>query len=83
MNRAALYLELAKVRILSMVLVTTTLGFFLGGRGLRSFPHFLLTLLGVGCATGGAAMLKGKVSYCTSLARSKRGPRLASNECAF
>ena len=41
-----------------MVLVTTTIGFFLGGRGVSSLPHFLLTLLGVGCATGGAAMLR-------------------------
>ena len=57
MKQMALYLELAKLRILSMVLVTTTLGFFLGGRGVRSLPHFLLTLVGVGCATGGAAML--------------------------
>jgi transposase InsO family protein len=30
-----------------------------------------------------AAWSKGKVSYCTSLARSKREPRLVSNECAF
>ena len=41
MNRAALYLELAKCRILSMVLVTTTLGFFLGGNGLHSLRRFL------------------------------------------
>jgi heme o synthase len=57
MNRVALYLELAKVRILLMVLVTTTIGFVLGGRGVHSLLHFLFTLLGVGCATGGAAML--------------------------
>src|ERR1700743_3521577 len=52
-----LYLELAKPRILLMVLVTTALGFFLGARGVHSVLHFCLTLLGVGCATGGAAML--------------------------
>jgi len=57
MNRVVLYLELAKSRILSMVLVTTTLGFFLGGNGVRPLPRFLLTLLGVGCATGGASIL--------------------------
>jgi protoheme IX farnesyltransferase len=39
------------------VLVTTTLGFFLGGSGLREWPLLLLTLFGVGCATGGAAVL--------------------------
>ena len=51
------YFELSKPRILSMVLVTTTLGFFLGNRGLHPLPLFFATLLGVGCATGGAAML--------------------------
>jgi protoheme IX farnesyltransferase len=40
-----------------MVLVTTTPGFFLGGQGIHPIPLFLLTLTGVGCATGGAAML--------------------------
>ena len=61
------YVEMAKPRIVSMVLVTTALGFFLGS-GLfhhrlgesgsrREWPLLLLTLLGVGCATGGAAVL--------------------------
>ena len=57
MNRVALYLELAKSRILSMVLVTTTLGYFLGGNGLHPLRRFLLALVGVGCATGGASVL--------------------------
>lgn len=50
-------MELAKPRISLMVLVTTTLGFFLGGRGLHPLGLFFLTLLGVGSGTGGAAML--------------------------
>ncbi len=57
MKNIALYWELAKPRILLMVLVTTSLGFFLGARGIDSVLHLCLTLLGVGCATGGAAML--------------------------
>lgn len=57
MNKINLYLELAKPRILSMVLVTTTLGFFLGNRGLHPVGVFLATLLGIGSSTGGAAML--------------------------
>jgi protoheme IX farnesyltransferase len=57
MNKLHLYLELVKPRILSMVLVTTTLGFFLGERSVRPLPLFLLTLLGVAASTGGAAML--------------------------
>jgi protoheme IX farnesyltransferase len=52
-----MYLQLAKPRILMLVLVTTALGFFLGARGVNSVLHFYLTLLGVGCATGGSAML--------------------------
>src|SRR6266404_5779895 len=57
MKNIGLYWELAKPRILLMVLVTTSLGFFLGARGVDSVLHLCLTLLGVGCATGGAAML--------------------------
>jgi protoheme IX farnesyltransferase len=57
MNRIRLYLELTKPRILVMVLVTTTLGFLLGSAGDGSFAQLLLTLLGVGAATGGAAVL--------------------------
>lgn len=51
------YVELIKPRIVSMVLVTTTLGFFLGSKGIHPLPLLLVTLLGVGCATGGAAVL--------------------------
>jgi protoheme IX farnesyltransferase len=57
MKNIGLYWELAKPRILLMVLVTTALGFLLGAHAVDSVLHFCLTLLGVGCATGGAAML--------------------------
>src|SRR5262252_2737600 len=57
MNRSRLYFELTKPRILAMVLVTTTLGFLLGSGNHSSFARLLLTLLGVGAATGGAAVL--------------------------
>jgi protoheme IX farnesyltransferase len=40
-----------------MVLVTTTFGFLLGNEGRDSLGLLFLTLLGVGCATGGAAVL--------------------------
>jgi protoheme IX farnesyltransferase len=53
----AAYLELTKPRILSLVLVTTALGFFLGGRGLASLHLFLYTLLGTACVAGGSAVL--------------------------
>ena len=51
------YVDLAKPRIVSMVLVTTTLGFFVAGRGIHSLLLLIVTLLGVGSATGGAAVL--------------------------
>ncbi len=51
------WLELTKPRIAAMVLVTTTLGFFLGRGDLQPVPTLLLTLLGVGLATAGAAVL--------------------------
>ena len=57
MNRINLYLELTKPRILLMVLVTTTFGFLLGGGTRDSVALLILTLLGVGSATGGAAVL--------------------------
>jgi len=57
MKNFGLYWELAKLRILSMVLVTTALGFLLGAHGVDSVLRFCLTLFGVGCATAGAAML--------------------------
>jgi protoheme IX farnesyltransferase len=49
------YIELTKPRIVSMVLVTTALGFFLGGHA--AWPVLLATLTGVGLATSGAAAL--------------------------
>ena len=51
------YLELTKPRILSMVLVTTTIGYFLAAKGIHPLSALCLTLLGVGCATGGSAAL--------------------------
>jgi protoheme IX farnesyltransferase len=56
-NRVRIYLELTKPRILVMVLVTTTLGFLLGSGSRGPLALLSLTLLGVGSATGGAAVL--------------------------
>ena len=41
----AAYIDLTKPRILTLVLVTTTLGFFLGGRGIHSFIELFFLLL--------------------------------------
>jgi protoheme IX farnesyltransferase len=52
-----LYLELSKPRIVSMVLVTTLLGYFLGGAGIDSWWSVLFTLAGTGLGAAGAAAL--------------------------
>lgn len=49
--------ELSKPRIVSMVLITTSIGYFLGGSGVPSWWNLLVTLLGTGLAAGGAAAL--------------------------
>ena len=51
------YIELTKPRILSLVLVTTALGFFLAGKGIHSFEKFFITLLGAGLVCAGASAL--------------------------
>ncbi len=54
------YYQLAKPRIVGMVLVTTATGFFVGGAGIGSWERTLLlvlTLLGTALAAAGAAVL--------------------------
>ena len=51
------YLELTKPRIVTMVLVTTTIGFLLGARGSVSGSLLALTLLGTALAAGGSSAL--------------------------
>jgi protoheme IX farnesyltransferase len=73
-TRNRLYLELTKPRILVMVLVTTTLGFLLGSGWHGSFAVLVLTLLGVGGATGGAAALNNYLErdFDAKMARTRR-----------
>jgi len=51
------YIELTKPRILTLVLVTTTLGFYLGGKGIESYLVLAILLLGVSFVCGGSAVL--------------------------
>ena len=52
------YVELTKPRIMTMVLVTTALGFALGGeQGFAPYTLFFFTLLGTGLASAGAGVL--------------------------
>ena len=58
MQSLSAYFELTKPRITILVLVTTALGFFLGGRGIHSAPLLVATLLGTALTAGGSAALK-------------------------
>jgi len=51
------YFELTKPRIVTMVLVTTALGFFVGGHGIDSPLILVMTLLGTALSAGGAGVL--------------------------
>ena len=39
------YYELTKPSITFMILVSTALGYFMGGNGISNYQHFILTLL--------------------------------------
>ena len=51
------YLQLAKIRVTAMVLVTTAVGYLLGSSGPIHWSGFWLTLLGTGLAVVGASAL--------------------------
>lgn len=51
------YLELTKPRILLLVLITATIGYYLGGHGIQSYRELAFLLLGVGLECAGAAVL--------------------------
>ncbi len=51
------FVGLTKPRILLMVLVTTTIGYFLGGQGLPEPQILILTLIGTALSCGGACAL--------------------------
>lgn len=50
-------IELSKLRIVTMVLITTSIGYFLGRSSVASWWNLVLTLLGTGMAAAGAAAL--------------------------
>lgn len=51
------YLELTKPRILTLVLITTGIGFFLGGRGIHGWALLAPTLAGAALVCAGASAL--------------------------
>ena len=53
----ATYIELTKPRIAAMVLVTTLIGYFLGGKGIHDYATLFYVLLGTALSGGGASVL--------------------------
>lgn len=51
------YLELTKPRINLLVLITTVLGFYLGGKGIVSFERLFFLLTGAGTVCAGSSVL--------------------------
>jgi len=56
-NKISIYLELSKLNILSLVLVSTLLGYYIGASGIDSWLHLLLTLLGTSMTASGSGAL--------------------------
>ncbi len=57
MGRSRDFLALTKPRVVLMVLVTTSVGFYLGAAGPPDWPRLALTLLGTALAAGGTVAL--------------------------
>ena len=56
-SKLGIYLELSKLNILSLVLVSTFLGYYIGASGINSWPHLLLTLIGTSMTASGSGAL--------------------------
>jgi protoheme IX farnesyltransferase len=56
-EKLSAYVCLTKPRILTMVLVMSAAGFFLGAKGLQPLDTFVIMLLGTALSSGGAAVL--------------------------
>ena len=57
MNTIKDFLELTKPRIVFLVLITATIGYYLGGQGIRSYLELFYLLVGVAMVCGGSAVL--------------------------
>jgi protoheme IX farnesyltransferase len=70
------YLELTKPRILLLVLITTLLGFYLGGKGITSYPKLIYLLLGAGLVCAGSSALNQYLEreYDSKMIRTKNRP---------
>src|SRR5687768_1130561 len=51
------YIELTKPRIVTLVVITAALGFYLGGQGITSWTLLTMTLFGTALSCSGASVL--------------------------
>lgn len=56
-NTILAYVELLKPNIMSLVLVSTIIGFYLGGNGIQSFSKLFIMLIGTALTAGGSSAL--------------------------
>lgn len=70
------YVEISKPRILTMVLVTATLGFYAGGMGIHDWQALLCFLLGTAMTSAGAGALNHllEIEPDSKMERTKRRP---------
>ena len=84
------YYELTKPSITFMILVSTALGYFMGGNGISNYQHFMLTLLGSCLISSGSGALNhfaeaesDKIMYRTNLRPIPAGIILPENAMIF
>ena len=84
------YYELTKPSITFMILVSTALGYFMGGNGISNYQHFILTLLGSCLISSGSGALNhfaeaesDKIMYRTNLRPIPSGIILPENAMIF
>ena len=56
-SRISIYAELSKLNILSLVIIATVLGYYLGASGIILWKHLLITLLGTAMTACGSGAL--------------------------
>ena len=56
-QRAQAYVELAKLRLVAMVLITTSVGFYVASTGTLEWMRFIQTIIGTGLAAAGVLVL--------------------------
>ena len=84
------YYELTKPSITFMILVSTALGYFMGGNGISNYQHFILTLFGSCLISSGSGALNhfaeaesDKIMYRTNLRPIPAGIILPENAMIF